>query len=86
MSEWLKTECGEFRKSDIKGVKLDSNVLPIPEISKCVMFLKYKPIWRVEVLINGVWTGATNYVEDKSEAQERLNNIMQEIKGGNNDE
>lgn len=86
MSEWLKTECGEFKKSDIKGVRLDSSVFPAPEIGECTMFLKFKPVWRVEVLVDRVWTGATNYVEDKSKVQERLNNIMQEIKGGSENE
>ena len=81
MNEWLKTECGEFKKSSIKGVRLNSVRIPIcyPK-GLFSMVTSVSEYWKVQILIDGVWITATNSTENKREIQNRLNSIIRTLK------
>lgn len=84
MSEWLKTEKGEFKKDAIKAVKLRLASNPIYKLNyKDFIFDHYEPTWQVKLLIDGHWKQATNTFKNEQEAQEAYERIMQELKGEN---
>lgn len=86
MSEWLKTEKGEFKKAAIKAVKLKlaSNPIykPSGNHSKDFVFDHYEPTWQVKLLVDGHWKQATDTFKKEQEAQEAYERIMWELKEG----